>query len=75
MPLLAGLQPKRAVHRGSTRGGGLFLARWSRESTVKPSEAIVRSRGAGPRTRVRGVEPDVTGRALEDAEGEKRIAV
>jgi translocation and assembly module TamA len=48
----------------------------SRIEMVKPAEAVVHiSVEPGPRTRVRAVDVEVTGRALEDAEGRKRIEV
>lgn len=78
MPLLERLAAEaRKAAAEALAADGYFSAKVdSRIETIKPSEAVVRiTVEPGPRTRVRGVDLAVTGRALEDAEGRKRIAV
>ena len=78
MPLLERLvaEARKATAEALAADGYFSADVQSRIETVKASEAIVRiTVKPGPRTRVRGVDLDVTGRALEDAEGRKRIEV
>jgi translocation and assembly module TamA len=78
MPLLQRLVAEARKATAEALGSeGYFSAKVeSRIETINPSQALVRIIvEPGARTRVREVDLDVTGRAVEDAEGRKRIEV
>lgn len=78
MPLLERLVAEaRKASAEALAADGYFSAKvQSRIDVLKDSDAVVRiTVEPGTRTRVRGVDLDVSGPALADAEGRKRIAV